>query len=289
MSNKDRFTCSNCGSPFAESSRLCPGCNSDLGFPNVRAAEKPEEVEAVRQRCVDAEVSAKARKCESILLQFGEAVKQSKAVINRDIGVVSALVSNDNALYSTFYHSVEAQARLPEDNPFDRSRSSIDSTLFPLYHKEMRFAALSLDGRGLQKYGGLTMVLKEDIIKHRATVFEENSMDFCRRQKLVVGSPVPSGYRTVWNKRDELATAKLHSLLTATTSPKEFPKLLLKSGDGKTTDEFIEVHIYGSFNRRGIDRIVGTMPKSRVDKVLLKSIRTKLKEFGGTMDVDQPL
>jgi hypothetical protein len=284
--NKDRFICSTCGSPFAELSRLCPGCNSDIGFPNVRAAAMPEEVDALRQRCIDAEVSAKARKCEIVLHQFSEAVKKSKAVINRDIGVVSALVSNDNVLYSTFYHSVEAHARLPEDNPFDRSRPSIDSTLFPLYHKEMGFAALSIDSHGLQKYGGLTMVLKEDIIKHRATVFEENSKDFCRRHRIIVGSPVPSGYRAVWDKRNELATAKLHSLLTPTTTPEDFPGILLVSGDGKISDKFIEVHIYGSFTRRGIERITGTPPKRRADQVLLRSIKTKLKEFGAAMDVD---
>jgi hypothetical protein len=188
-------SCSICQTPFHESSRLCPGCNSDLGFPNVRAAQKPAEVEALQQRVMDAQVSARARNCEQVVLQFRESVKSSRAVINRHIGVVLALVSNDNALYNTFYQSVEAEARLPEDNPFDRSRSSIDSTLFPHYHKEMRFAALSLDGHGIRKYGDLTIVLKEDIIKNRASVFEENSMDFCRRQRIVVGSPIPLGYR----------------------------------------------------------------------------------------------
>ncbi|HEX7766331.1 MAG TPA: zinc ribbon domain-containing protein [Nitrospira sp.] len=286
MSDKDENVCSNCGAPFHESNRLCPGCNSDLGFPNVRAAQKPQEVEALRQRCADAEVSTRERKCESVLLQFNEAVKKSKAVINRDIGIVKALVSNDNALYNSFYHSVDEQARLPEDNPFDRSRPSIDSTLFPFYHKEMRFAALSLDGHGIQKYGALTMILREDIIKQRATVFEENSMDFCKRQKIVTGSSIPSGYRAVWNKRHELAIAKLHSLINPTTTPDEFTKILLKSGEGTTNAEFIEVHIYGSFTRRGIEKIVGNAPKRKEDKVLMKSIRTKLKEFGATTDVD---
>jgi len=285
VSSEDRLICPNCGSPFHESNRHCPGCSSDLGFPNVRAAQKPEEVEALRQRCIDAEVSTRERDCEVVLLQFGEAVKKSKAVISRTIGEVSHLVSNDNALYNTFYQSVDAHARLPEDNPFDRGRSSVDSTLFPLYYKSMVFAALSLDGHGIQKYGGLTMVLREDVIKQRATVFEENSMDFCRRQKIIAGNPIPSGYRAVWDKKHELATAKLHSLLTPTTSPDEFPKILLKSGVGKMSDEFIEVHIFGSFNRRGIERIVGTAPKRKEDKVLLMSIKKKLEQFGATMDV----
>lgn len=275
--------CPTCGSPFHEACRLCPSCNTDLGFPNVRAASKPDEIEALRNRCRDADVSAKARNFEKVLDEFTESVKRSKAVINQQTNIASALLSNDNALYTTFYHSVEAQARMPESNEFDSARTAIDSTLFPNYHKDMRFAALSLDGSGLPTYGPLTIVLKEDIIKHRATVFEENSMEFCRRHRIVVGDPVPSGYRATWQNRHELARAKLHPQLTASTSAGDFPKILLKPADANNPDSFIEVHIYGSFNRRGVESVVATGLKKREDKVLLKSMKTRLKEIGATL------
>ncbi len=129
----------------------------------------------------------------------------------------------------------------------------------------------------------LTIVLKEDIIKHRATVFEENSMEFCRRHRIVVGDPVPSGYRATWQNRHELARAKLHPQLTASTSAGDFPKILLKPADANNPDSFIEVHIYGSFNRRGVESVVATGLKKREDKVLLKSMKTRLKEIGATL------
>jgi hypothetical protein len=278
-------SCQNCGSAFNQFSRFCPGCNSDWGFPNVRAASRAEEIEALKQRCADADISANARECKEVLSKFVESVKDAKAVINRSVGDVQALICNENALYTTFYHSVDAQARLPEDNPYDMSRTTIDSMLFPFYHQEMRFAALSIDGRGLPKYGALTMVLRDNIIKHRATVFEENSFEFCKRQKIVVGSPLPLGYRTTWEKKHELAAAKLHSRITTTTSDKDFGKILLQPGAESAADDFIEVHIYGSLNSRGIERVVGKLPSRKADRVLLKSIEYKLQELGAKFEL----
>ena len=210
VTNPPSESCSICQSPIDISSRFCAGCGADIGFPNVRASSSREEADALIQRRADAEISAKSKQCEQVLHAFEDSVRESKAVINKNVGEIQALISSDNALYSTFYNLVDAQARLPENSLYDMARGPIDSTLFPYYYNQMRFAALSLDGRGVQKFGALTMVLREHIIKHRATVFEENSVEFCLRQKIVLGSPLPPGYRTVWEMRHQLAAAKLH-------------------------------------------------------------------------------
>jgi hypothetical protein len=91
----------------------------------------------------------------------------------------------------------------------DRERLLADDLLFPGYKQEIRFGALSLDGLGVTDYGSCSIVLKNLAISDRATVFEENSLDFCRSRKLGVGSPVPPGYRSVWDERDLLGCAKL--------------------------------------------------------------------------------
>ena len=179
-----------CGAPIPDHVRVCTNCSADIGFPNVRVAQHHAETTALQARCKTARVSASAGGYDLVLQQFAHATRSSKAVINRSIGRAQTLLSSDHVLYSTFYQEVQSQSRVPEQNPFDRGRASVDSMLFPLYHEEIRFAALSLDGKGLPKYGELTMILKEGIIKDRATVFEENSMVFCTRHRVIRGGPV---------------------------------------------------------------------------------------------------
>jgi hypothetical protein len=189
-------------------------------------------------------------------------------------------VKADTELYNTFYQQVEAWGRLPEDNEWDKGRESVDALVFPHYHKEVRFAALSLDGRGMSGYGGLAVVLKESAIKTRATVFEQNTMTFCKEQKVVVGSQVPPGYRAVWSARCDLAAAKLHGRLSPGTTEEEFAGILLPPSADRAAD-FVEVHVFGPLHRRAIAKVVGKEPKNSADKILLKSIRRSL----ATIDV----
>lgn len=252
----------------------CPVCLKDVGCPNVRACETKEEVDALKQRFNDALISARAKNCENLLEDFGNAVLQSKAVISRNIGYIKELVSSDNKLYNTFYKQVQAGLRLPEDNPWDRGRPAIDETLFPYYSDKIVFAALSLNNCGLKSYGDYTIVLKEDTINERATVFEENSFIFCQeKHKIVVGNSIPPGYRTTWTQRNKLAIAKLHSKIDVSTTPDSFPSILMTQANNSKDEDFIEVHIYGAIHGRAIERIIGTKPKNRVDQVIWRSIK----------------
>jgi hypothetical protein len=278
-------SCPNCGENTPASARSCPSCQADVGFPNVRAAEVPEEKAALKQRLADAETSARARKCEAVLRDFGRAVLQSRAVICQNLGIVSSLVSSDNALYASFYKQIEGEVRLPEDNRFDRGRAAVDGTLFPNYHTKICFAALSLDNLGPTAYGAYTLVLKEKMIFQRATVFEENSFSFCQvKHHIVVGDSIPLGYRALWPERDQLAMAKSHSRLEPTTHPDEYPAILVHRASDPHDDDFIEVHIWGPIHRTAIERVVGPKPKSREDRVLWKSLATKLREVGAELE-----
>ena len=70
-------------------------------------------------------------------------------------------MSSDSNLYASFYKQVGSGARLPENNEWDLGRSAVDAQLFPYYHEEMTFAALSMDGRGPASFGRPTVSFSE--------------------------------------------------------------------------------------------------------------------------------
>jgi hypothetical protein len=278
------FKCPNCGEVVHNHVRNCVVCGADVGCPNVRAANDPEEISALENRAKTAEQDAGIRGASANLKDFCQAVADnSKAVICRPLGKINELVSSDNELYSTFYEQVSSEARLPENNIWDKSRGVADQQLFPHYPEHIRFASLSLDGKGATGYGGYCLVLKDAMIKDRATVFEANSTQFVQQQRLVAGDPFPAGYRATWSNRAMLAAAKLGGLITSATTSDEYPGILL--GSGATDGDFIEVHIYGPIHRRAIQSLSGENPRNNADKVLLKSVRKKLTEIGASLEV----
>lgn len=279
-------TCKDCGQEFPGSARTCPSCQADVGFPNVRDAERPAERAALQTRLHNAVASCTARGCVKILEDFGGAVLASKAVICRSLGVLQNLISTDNALYSSYYKQVRGQIRLPEDNRFDRGRSAIDGTLFPNYHEDICFAALTLNDEGTAAYGPYSIVLKEKMICLRASVFEENAFQFCQiRHRIVLGDVIPAGYRAVWSDRDRLAMAKLHSKIDDKTTAGDYPSILLHRAADPKEDDFVEVHIWGPIHRSAVERVVGPKPTTREDRVILNSVVRKLKEVGATVEL----
>lgn len=275
--------CLNCLEEVPEHVRSCVVCGRDVGYPNVRAADRTEEVKALELRINEAEENADSLGYKSILENFRDAVAQSAAVVCCPLGKLSELVSSDNKLYQTFYQAVGSEARLPEDNEWDKIREPVDSLLFPHYHADIRCGSLTIDRTGISGYGGYGMVLKEAAIKDRATVFEENAILFVKRHRIVPGDPIPKGYRAPWMKRGLLAIAKLGKRLTPKTTKTEFAKLL-SSSDNRDAD-CIEVHIHGPLHRRAIEHLSGNEPRRREDRVVLKSVIKKLKDIGATVGI----
>jgi len=117
-------------------------------------------------------------------------------------------------------------------------------------------------------------------IQDRATVFEENSAKFMKNQ--LIGGSIPYGHRSTWENRSMLGVAKLANRLTHLTSSTEFSKLIVND----TADpDFIEVHIYGPFNRRAIKHLSANKTVQKADRVLLRSVSRKLKEIRATMSI----
>lgn len=256
----------------------CPACRKGLPAPNVRAAADNEEIESLQKRLKLAESETQARNCKHILDNFGDEVSKSQAVICRPLGNIKEIVSS-NALYSTYYEQVRANIRLPEDSFYDNKRGAVDSMFFPNYHEHIVFAALSLNHRGSAAYGPHSIELKDQMISHRATVFEMNTITFVRTHKIVATSPIPLGYRASWENRDKLAKAKLHAKLDDQTAKTDYQEILIDNQGAADGPDFIEVHIYQGFSRQAIDRVTFGKPIKKAERVLINSIKKSLKKL----------
>ena len=263
---------------------MCPRCEAFLGYPNVRAAQEPAETKELDQRYRVAHNDVRTRSCETLLDQFEDAVRQSKAVICRRWGVLTKVSEHSDDLFKTYYHQLADKDRLPQDSYFDRARLAIDGTFFPYYYEHTNFAALSLNGTGPTSYGECSFVFREDSISHRTTVFEENTVVFCEKHPIQLGKEPPAGYRTVWEDRHRLAAAKLHTEFDDQTEPDSFPGILLKQKGGTDTDEFIEAHIYGKLDLTAVERFIAPKPKRREDQVLAQRLKRKLREAGAKIE-----
>ncbi len=277
--------CTNCREEVPDHVRSCVVCGTDVGYPNVRAALRDEELSALKLRVKEVEDDVSLRGCESVLAKFCQHAAKSSAVVGCPLGKINDLLSSDKQLYETFYQAVGGESRLPEDNEPDKIRQAIDSLIFPYYAKNIRFGSLSIDLHGVLKYGPYFMVLRELAIKERATVFEENSIFFIKKHKIVPGDPLPLGHRTTWMNRSLLVAAKLGKRLTPSTTEGEFAQLLANSSIPEP--DFIEVHIYGPIHRRAIQHVSGPEPREKADKVLLKSIGKKLRDIGATLEISK--
>ncbi len=184
-------------------------------------------------------------------------------------------------MYATYYQLT--QLRIPAGDNWDVLRSLADTALFgDRVKSEIRFAALTLDGEGLTNYGNCSVVMKEEMIAHRASVFDENSVMFMKKHDIKIwdAPELPRGYRAAWNDRHRISAAKLANRLKSDTTAAEFPKVLLKPG-APATDEFVEVHIFGSLTLRMFARVIVRL-KGRQPK---KSVRQAVEVELGRADI----
>ncbi len=258
----------------------CHVCGTDVGFPNVRAADSAEEISALQKRLQDVQTAANARGSLARLKEFGLAVAQSSAVLARSLGDLDSFIKSDKSLYVSFHSQVRANSRIPEDNDWDKGRIAAESTIHPHYTEKINYTALSLDGRGVFWWGEYSIVLRSPHIARRTSVFEENPFVFCERHHIVAGRRPPLGFRADWTRRQDLAMAKLADKISANTLPAEFATILLNQGTSAGDADFVECHIFGPLHRSSIEKVIGPKPKKRADLVIWKSVLSQLKKLG---------
>jgi len=278
--------CRNCGFAVPPSKRDCQACGTDNGYPNVRLAQRPEEILQLAKRVEHAEVSTSARKCKDVLDRFGEAVLGSHAVMAHSLGGILNILESDRRNYTSYMQQVRSGSRVPEENEFDDIRPQFESALFPNFHENILFACLAIRTDAfLTGYGSYALILKTNMIEQRATVFEENPYSFFRKLGLRVVDRIPPGYRATWAHRDLIAKAKLHAEISSGTRDEEFTDILLRDRGGSANSDYIEVHVFGTINRNSIERVVCHRPKHRADQVLLRKLEKDLTAIGATLEV----
>lgn len=271
--------CKNCKSEVPFSYEKCPTCGQYMGPPNVRSAKSKKELDALNLRYEAALDDAKKNGSYKCLTEFDEEVKKSFTVINVDLNYLNLVCTSDNALYSNYFLQTNGQIRKPASEDHDKHRRGVDALLFGEYSKEIRYAALSLDGMGLISYGHYSMKLKEIAVKDRATLLENNSYEFAQKNNLKPGDIIPAGYKSCWNDRHKLAVSKLCKKVKADTKKNEFSKILLYADKkNRAKDEFIEVHIYGGFDNKAIESVTGKfVSKNKHEQALQNVIKELLQ------------
>ena len=243
----------------------------------MRAAEA--ESGALNKRYDAAIDASRQRGADDSLNKFEAQMKTTFAVISVDLPFLFFFVSNNKQLYTNYQRGVRAQTRKTADAENDRHRNSVEGAIFGSYDEEIRHAALSLDGRG-PSYGLYVLRLEDIAVGDRASLLEENSYDFVEHQNLKKGR-IPPGYRSVWQERHKLAVAKLAARLSSTTIEEEYPYLVLPASKGRSSDEFIEVHIFGPLDMSAIESVRGkSKPRTKADHALVASVKAWLRKAG---------
>ncbi len=284
MPDLNSTPCEYCHCPLPAHLPSCPHCGRPSLFPNVKAAERNEESQALEQRYQATQQRVAHQNGTPSLRWFEQAVNEkAKVVLNRSYREVDRLSLSHTVLYGGFYKMVDSGTRIPEDNPWDSMRETVDSKLFPYYHKNVFFAALTLDETGLDHYGDCSVILQEDLVGHRASLFEENSAMFMEKNRIGVKQPLPPGFRAPWTDRSKLCTAKLAGDFDDQTTEDSFPGRLLKNGSpGGQDDDFVEVHIYGTLSVCTMEKVSAISPRKKGKKKIFRKLEERLNKY----DVD---
>ena len=281
--------CEHCGHGYHFSQHLCPHCARPANFPNVFAAEDPDEAAALQGRYDKAKADAQSRGTEALraLEDFEAEVSNSRAVIARSAAEFQRLSTSDKEGYATYYELVGAEARFASGDKWDDIRQAADPVLFPHYKDKIRFAALTLDGAGLQSFGECFLVLRTEMIAHRATVFEENSLLFFSkhfRPGINESIRLPRGYRATWGERAKLCVAKLADRIDGGTERGAYSGLLLRQGSTPDEDDFVEVHVWGPMTIRTIEHVFFNKPsRHAVREITNRANKQRLTKFGVTI------
>jgi hypothetical protein len=270
--------CPSCKNDIPPSASICPHCGFQHDFPNVIAAKK--EQASLEDRYKSAVDEADVRGSLKNVEDFENALLFSRAVINRPATALLRLLQSENELYATYYQL--SATRLQNDEVWDSPRQSADAIFFTGYQHEIRFGALSLDLIGLTAYGDCCLILRENLIAHRASLVEQNTAEFVIDNRIVQTKNIPKGLRSTWIDRGKLGISKLAKRIDATTSSDKFPDLLLTRRsvpDGR--DDFVEVHIFGQMTIRTVEEIAFTKERyNKAESAIIKSIKEKAKTFG---------
>lgn len=244
------------------------------------AANRPEETSVIDNE-YDGVVNNAAPGICATLKNFEAAVRnESQTVLVRPLAEVANLFDRLNNFHQTFHQRLRTGAVGFDGGKYDENRPAVDGKLFPRYHEEITFAALSIKETGVSgPYGKCHMVLKTHLTQHRASVFKGNSYEVLESLGVKLTEPVPKGLRTTWERRGKMAVSKFSGKFTATTTDAEFPTIL---NDGN--NDFIEVHIFGSISHRTIEKVgINKAALEDGEKYIAEALKGKIAKWTSTV------
>jgi len=274
--------CAGCGYEIPQPAERCPHCGRPGIFWNVIAATDASEEAALDRRYKTARSDAAQRGADVKVQHFEDTLKESKAIIATSVTNLSRLASSHRQLHATYYDLIGGPIKFPEGSEWDLLRVLADVLLFGEGKKHIRFAALSLNDIGLTNYGPCALILKEHMISHRSSVFEENCALFMERKGIRVQRQpkLPKGYKATWERRARLCVAKLADRIDSGTTSDKYSEILLKNGTTSAQDEFVEVHIWGPFTVFTLEKVKVIAQSSSARATILKAIKFKLSKYG---------
>jgi len=277
--------CSECGASLSAARRHCPTCRADAGAPNVRACRIDENLEALVARYEASRGQAIAAGC---LMEFSDIEatieKKSSVVISIPAMVARSLFDDPNFIYNNYERLVDANVRRPANSGNDRLRRAVGGQLFGSYADDIVYGALSLTEEGLPTYGDVHCRLRSVAIEKRTSFLEVNSYRFVSDHCIGPADTLPSGYRACWKHRHRLVLAKLASRLSKGQTESDWQAILIQSdGQNRENDDFVEAHIYESFDRNAIESVVAATGKklSRSEKLDIDLAIHQFKRLGG--------
>ncbi len=248
--------CPHCAGKVNPLKRECPKCGKDVGFPNVRLAGVPAEVAALEARFAEACAECDRAGTRSELDSLEECAQKDSQIVIAMRGLQArSFLSDPNQLYQGYEGMVGSNARLPAPPENDAERCEVAGKLFGITAKEIRYGALSLDGRGLANYGSVFLSLDQVAVSHRTSFIDENPFTLLPKLRTTPGRPIEKGRRSTWGNRGQLVCCKLSAKLKAGDTRSEFEKLLLFVGKTRQEDDFVEAHIYGTFNPSAVSHV----------------------------------
>jgi len=277
-------TCEFCKREFPLDRTECPHCFQPSLFPNVSLAKRDEERQKLHDRYQESKTECRERGCEDTLTEFERVCDTSVAVFNCATLKLFRQIASGTDLFET-YHDLERLRLRSEgtgEHDWQKLRPQAEIELLGNHQHldKLHYAALSLNGVGVDSYGDCTVTLREEMISHRASCFEGNTALIYEEKHDFSGS-----LRTSWAERAKLCAAKIGGKLDDSMSSGDFPGMLLSKGITQDDDEFVEVHIFGTMTAQTFQSVavdsskVPQAQKSRM-QVLWKAIKEKLIENG---------
>ena len=223
--------------------------------PNVQIARK---IRHALDRRFDATRDAAATESRAPLFEaLVQVGLECKPVVAIEVNFGTSLFETARAFYASYAQQVRGGLRAPATDTNDAHRRIVDTLIYDGYGEDICFAALSLDGRGVTSWGSIYLELDPATVAYRSTVLEENAYFFVRNHDLTLQTlpnrvDILAGYLAEWDERHKLVAAKLAPRASALPNPPDFATTLISPGSGRADVDFLEVHIYGTFNYQAV-------------------------------------